>query len=66
MGKDMKIKHSLSSPPRKYGGTFFVKKLCMGNKAFWANVCEDILHGDKWSWSDHVGELMVKRLQRLC
>ena len=34
MGKDMKIKHSVSSPPRKYGGTFFVKKLCMGEQSF--------------------------------
>ena len=26
MGKDMKIKHSVSSPPSKYRGTFFCKK----------------------------------------
>ena len=34
MGKDMKIKHSVSSPLTKYGGTFFVKKLCMGEQTF--------------------------------
>ena len=34
MGKDMKIKHSLSSPPAKYGGTFFVKKIRMGEQTF--------------------------------
>ena len=34
MEKDMNIKHSVSSPPVKYGGTFFVKKLCMGEQTF--------------------------------
>ena len=29
MGKDLKIKHSVSSPPTKYSGTFIIKKLCM-------------------------------------
>ena len=35
MGKDMNIKESVSSPPTKYGVTFFAKKLCMGENLFW-------------------------------
>ena len=39
MGKDIKIKHSALPPyPPKYGGLFFLKKLCMDNKLFWANL----------------------------
>ena len=35
MGKDMKMKHSVSSPPYKaWGVNFFAKKLCMGEQAF--------------------------------
>ena len=34
IGKDMKIKHSVYSPPSKYEGTFFLKKLCMGEQTF--------------------------------
>ena len=34
MGKDMKIKHSASSPPEKNMGTFFLKKPCMGEQTF--------------------------------
>ena len=34
MGKDMKKKHSLSSPPTTHGGTFFVQKLCMEEQTF--------------------------------
>ena len=52
MGKDMKVNHSVSSPPKKYGATFFVKKLCMV-ELFWANLWGDISYGDKWS--DHAG-----------
>ena len=32
MGKDMKIKHSVSSPTRKVWGNFFLKNLFMGKK----------------------------------
>ena len=31
MGKDLKIKHSVSSPSYKVLGNFLIKKLCMGN-----------------------------------
>ena len=34
MGKDMKIKHSVSSPPCKVWGNVFAKKLCMGEQVF--------------------------------
>ena len=34
MGKDLKVKHSVPLPPTKYGGTFFIKKLCMGEQTF--------------------------------
>ena len=34
----MKIKHSLSSPPAKYGGTFFVKKNSHGGTNFFEQI----------------------------
>ena len=34
MGKNMNVKHGVSSPPIKYGGTFFVKTFCMGKQMF--------------------------------
>ena len=45
---DLKTKHIVSSPPKKYGGTIFVKKVCMGGdiKLFWANLWGNILHGN--------------------
>ena len=36
MGKGLKIKHTYPLPPAKYGGTFFIKKLCMGKQTFLA------------------------------
>ena len=62
MGKDMKIKHSVSSPPTKYEGTFFAKKLCMVER-FWANLWGMFYMGT----DDQImqgGMLMVKRFQR--
>ena len=45
MGKDLKIKHSVSSPPppppdppTKYGGAFFVKKRYMGERNFFGKI----------------------------
>ena len=35
MGEDMKIKYSLSSPPKEYGRIFLVKNLCMREQTFW-------------------------------
>ena len=34
MGKDMKLKDSVSNIPRKYVGMFFFKKLCKGEQSF--------------------------------
>ena len=47
MGKDMKINHSVYSPPAKYGETFFMKMVCMGNKLFLGKFMAggDVLHG---------------------
>ena len=45
MGKDMKLKDSVSNIPRKCGGTFFLKKLCRGNNLFWINLWRVVLHG---------------------
>ena len=64
MGKDMKIKHSVSSSPTKYGGTFFSKKaLHLGTNFFgqiygrmsYVGTNDQIMQG---------GKLMVKRFQR--
>ena len=38
MGKDIKIKHTVSSRPTKYGETFFVKKLCIGGTNFFGQI----------------------------
>ena len=46
MGKDLKIKHSVSSPSTKYGGAFFIKRLCMREQTFLGNFFWDVLHGD--------------------
>ena len=45
MGRDLKIKQSVSSPPTKYGGTFFIKKLCKGTNLF-GKFLADVLHED--------------------
>ena len=47
MGKDMKIKHSVSSPPYKVWGTFSVQ-LCMGEQTFLGKFMGggDVLGGD--------------------
>ena len=48
MGKDMKIQHSVSSPPYKVQRNFFCKKdLCLGNKRFRKNLWGDVLHEDE-------------------
>ena len=46
MGKDLKTKHSVSSPPTKYGRTFFIEKLCIGEESFLGNFLGDVLRGD--------------------
>ena len=47
IGKDVKIKHSVSSPSLRSMSNFFRKKsFAWENKLFWKNLWEDILHGD--------------------
>ena len=49
MGKDLKIKDLKivpPLPPTKYRGTFFIKKLCIGEKTFLGEFMGDVLHGD--------------------
>ena len=46
MGKDMKIENSLYSPAAKYGGTFFMKKLCMGEQAILGKLMRVVSHCD--------------------
>ena len=45
LGKDLKVKHSVSSPPTKYGGTFSLKSFAWGNKLFWVNFWGNVLLG---------------------
>ena len=40
MGKDMKIHHSIFSPPTKIGKLFLQKKFCMGEQKFWDKSME--------------------------
>ena len=63
MGRDLKIKHSVSSPPTKYEGTFFIKKLYMGTNLFGHNFWRMFYMGtgDKIMQG---GKLMIKRFQR--
>ena len=64
MGKDMKMRHSVSSPPAKYGETFFAKKVLHGKTnvlwhifgaMFYMENNDQIMQGRK---------LMTKRFQR--
>ena len=46
MGKDMKIKHSVSIiPSAKVWGGFFLKKLCMGEQTF-----SEKFMGGRFTW----------------
>ena len=60
MGQGFKIKHSVSFPPTKYGQTFFIKKLCMGEQTFLGGMFY-------MGTNDQImqeGRLMVKTFQR--
>ena len=63
MGKDLKIKYGVSSPPTKYGGTFFMKKVCMGEQILGGNFWEMFYMGTN-NQIMQGGKLMVKRFQR--
>ena len=45
MGKDLKIKHSVFSPPYKVWGNFFHKKPLLGGKNFLGKFLGNVLHG---------------------
>ena len=64
MGRDMKIKHSVSSPICKVWENFFRKKaLHRETNGFGQTYWGNILHGEQLP--DHAREkLMVKRFQR--
>ena len=63
MGKDLKIKYNVSSPPYKLWRNFFIKKLCMGKQLFWKNFFGDVLLGTN-DQIMQVRKLMVKRFRR--
>ena len=65
MGKDLKIKHSVSSPPAKYWGTFFIKKLCMGEQTFLVNLFLGCFTWGLMIRSCKGRKLMVKKFERL-
>ena len=64
MGKVLKIKHSVSSPPYKLQGNFFLKKALHGGPNFFGQIFWGMLY---MGISDQImqgGKLMVKRFQR--
>ena len=65
IGKDMKIKHSVSSPPlQSIGELFSQKSFAWGNKHFGANLLGCFTWGIMIR-SCKGGRLMVKRFQKL-
>ena len=64
MEKDMKIKHSASSPPPiRYGGTFSEKELSMGQKTFFGKIYGGMFFIGTNDQIMQRGKLMVKRFQ---
>ena len=62
----MKIKHSVSSPPTKYGRTsFFCKKASHGGKNFFWQIYGEMLHMGTNDQIKQGGKMMVIRFQRL-
>ena len=59
MKKDMKLNHSVSSPPTKYGGTFFVKDLLQNvnttNRGW--NLKDTLCKLFPWGWGFHVNSV---------
>ena len=64
LGKGMKIKNSISSPPTKHEETFFVKNLCMTEQTFWGQMYRGMFYMGTNDQILQGGELMVKRFQR--
>ena len=65
MGKDLKIKHSVSFPPYRVWGNFFHKKALHGGTNFFgAKFCGGMFYiGTNYPIMQG-GNLMVKRFQR--
>ena len=63
MGKDMKIKHSVSSPPAKYGECFR-KKALLGRIHFLGQIYGRMFYMGTNDQIMQGGKLMVKRYQR--
>ena len=63
MGKDMKIKHSVSSPPAKYGECFR-KKALLGRIHFLGQIYGRMFYMGTNDQIMQGGKLMVKRFQR--
>ena len=65
MGKDMKIKHSVSSPPAKYGETFCREKALHGGANFFGKIYGGMFYMGTNDQIMQGGKLMVLRFQRL-
>ena len=64
MGKDMKIQHSISSPPREYRGTFFAKKVLHGGTKVLGQIYGGIFYMGTNYQIMQGRTLMIKRFRR--
>ena len=61
IGIDLKIKHSVSSPPYKVWETFFIKKLCMGEQTFLGKIFFEMFYMGTNDQIMQGRKLMIKR-----
>ena len=64
MGKDLKIKHSTSSPPYKVWGNFFQKKALHEGTNFFGQIFWGMFYMGTNTQIIQGEKLMVKRFQR--
>ena len=64
MGKDLKIKHSTSSPPYKVWGNFFQKKALHEGTNFFGQIFWGMFYMGTNAQIIQGEKLMVKRFQR--
>ena len=64
MGKDLKIKHCVFSPPYKIWGNFFHKNVLHGGASFFGQIFGGMLYMGTNDQVMQGGELVVKRFQR--
>ena len=64
MGKDMKIKHSVYSPPCKVWGNLFLKKTLNEGTNVFEQICGGMFYMRTNDQIIQWGTLMVKRFQR--